>query len=604
MDRLARKVFRRFSVEEAPKVKPKRMVVMIGPPAAGKGFFLGEPKADKPGTKYGWKFPDSTHGLFTKEDIPQNPEYDESDRHLRAIQYAKAEEHYSVLADAHKKGQAAYEKAVSDMWYETKDGKRVELGKVVSFDDFPDTPKAFHKKAERDFYVSMRGWHDDAKTINKETGKPTERFKDEARHHFDDAINEKLEKDNELLIVDSAGEDIDAQDYEGQIATAKANGYDVTVVFLHPEQADTELSNLARGKVAGKRMVDQADIDNWYAKNQQALESIQKANPTNFLHYRKPPPDPDPAKAAAMRKEARDLMNSLPPPPIRKEDEADEDFDKRQKQWEGENKGPLDKITKTLYTAAPYPKEPEASTSYGQTLDRNRVPDKPQGDIAKTVAKMNSDAEERADKFPESRVKPPKAKAKPEEEPKGDGKEEPPKGDGKEKKDDKDGKTQQDFLRDVGDKLVPNPNPQGIKKQIKIRSLPWADQKQYYDQWSSREAMTRRVVGRYKESTMRTAATIQDWLGDFIREMSEKIESGLKLDDYDLIIKPTKTSIVYVIAKGAEGDTKAMREGREKIDGILKGIIEKKFKGEGFRTSVSTSNKGDDLYFTCEIIFP
>ena len=27
------------------------------------------------------------------------------------------------------------------------------------------------------------------------------------------------------------------------------------------EQADTELSNLARGKVMGKRMVDQSDID-------------------------------------------------------------------------------------------------------------------------------------------------------------------------------------------------------------------------------------------------------------------------------------------------------------------------------------------------------
>ncbi len=64
------------------------------------------------------------------------------------------------------------------------------------------------------------------------------------------------------MLVDSAGEDIDAQDFKGQIDHAKANGYEVTVVFLHPEQADTELSNLARKKVAGKRMVDQEDISN------------------------------------------------------------------------------------------------------------------------------------------------------------------------------------------------------------------------------------------------------------------------------------------------------------------------------------------------------
>lgn len=486
MSHTAFRVLRRYlTAAEGETPKKKRMVLMIGPPAAGKGFFLGETEKGDTGetkkykteggeekeTRAGYKLPKMTSGLFKDSDIPDRPEADESDNHLRAIQFEESKQHYDTLKAAHAKGKAEFDKALDDMWYETKDGEKVSLGKQgkVSFDAFPESHQAFHKQVNKDFYVSMRGWHDDAKQKNPETGKPKERYKDEARHRFDDAIQGRTEKDNDLLIVDSAGEDIDAQDFKGQIQSAKQNGYEVSVIFLHPEQADTELSNLSRGKVMGKRMVDGADIDNWYKQNEAALKEIQSAAPDNFLHYRKGPPDPDPKKAAELRAKARDLMNGL------------------SKMSEEEAKKAKKEIGETLYAKASYNLQKE--TSWAKTLPAADLPKKPEKSIAEAVKAQNKDAEERSDKYPEARVKPPSKEEKSEEEkPKSDGA-----GKGGEKS-----KTRTDFLREVGDKEVHNPNPEGHKKQIKVRSLPWEHQKKYYEQWAQKQAsLALRVAVRY-----------------------------------------------------------------------------------------------------------
>lgn len=557
----------------------------------GKGFFIGEPDADVPGSKFGWKFPDSTHGLFTSDAIPDHPEYDEGDNHLRAVQFAESKKHYDKLAKAHKKGSKAFEKALEDYWYETKDGNRVNLGSMIKYDEFPSDHEAYFKKANKDFYVSMRGWHDDAKKINPETGKPKERFKDEARHRFDDSVNEVIDKDNELLIIDSPGEDIDAQDYRGQIEKAKANGYEVSIMFLHPEQADTELSNLARGRVQGKRMVDQADIDNWYARNKEALEEIQKADPDNFLHYRKPPPDPDPKKAAEIRKKARDLMEALPPVPVKQKDESDEDFKARHKEWKEANKDALKTITHTLYLAAPYPKDPDKRTSWGRTLDRERVPEKPEGDIAETVAKMNAEAEERAGK--------PKAK------------EEKANGKGKSKDKPNGKKTKQDFLKAMRGKKVPNPNPQTKKKypSVLLTGLPWQYQKPYYQKWVKQKqasdlALAGRVVQRYKEAKMDVVAAEKDFVEDLMESIGKTLESKLDLDS-DFEVRVKKGPVLFVVVKGAEGDYKAMKEYRPQIKKIVDSVLGQKTKGyDGFRSTVGTANKGDDLFFKVEVVFP
>lgn len=598
MSALGRQIVRRFLGRLVVGAgKPKRMVVMVGPPAAGKGFFIGEPDADSPGSKYGWKFPDSTHGLFTSKDVPEHPEYDESDNHLRAIQFSESVKHFNELAKAHKKGPEAFKKALAEDWYETKDGDRVELGKAINYDDFPEDHQSFFKKANRDFYVSMRGWHDDAKTVNPETGKPRERFKDEARHRFDDSINEKIDKDNELLIVDSAGEDIDAQDYRGQIEKAKANGYEVTVIFLHPEQADTELSNLARGRVNGKRMVDQADIDNWYKQNKEALEEIQQAAPDNFLHYRKPPPDPDPKKAAEIRKQARDLMMSLPPVPSKQSGESDEAFQARHKKWKDENKSAIKQITHTLYLAAPYPEDPDKRTSWGMTLDPKRIPKEPQGDIAEVVAKMNEDADQRANKFPGARVKPPKPEPTEDEKPNGKGKPEEEPG----------GRTKQDFLKAMRGKKVPNPNPETKARypQVLLVGLPWQYQKPHYEKWKQQQqraaSMAIRVAQRY---TMETTAAGRDFVEALMSYLGKQIENKLVVDG-EFEVRGKKGPVLFVVVKGAEGDINQMKKLRPELEKITKAVLKQKTKGyDGFDVKITTSNKEDDLYLQVEVIFP
>lgn len=269
------------------------MVIMIGPPASGKGFFLERGKA------IGKGLPESTKGLFTDDQIPDEKlGIEESDNKLRAIQYATSFEHFFSLKEAYEKGEGEFNKVLDDMWYKTKDG---DVRKLKDFVDHKSFDKGDHQKfftkQTKAFYQSMRGWHSDADEINLETGKMKERFKDEARKMFEKSVKDKvLEGSKQMLIVDSAGEDIDAQDFAGQISVAKSAGYEVTVIALDPEKEDTSLSNMNRGFIGGKRMVDQQDIDNYYEKYEKALADIKKAVPHNFLHYKKPPVSDDDRK--------------------------------------------------------------------------------------------------------------------------------------------------------------------------------------------------------------------------------------------------------------------------------------------------------------------
>jgi hypothetical protein len=597
---LAHRIARRF-LYAAEGGKSKKMVIMIGPPAAGKGFFLGEPEKDKGtgetkkyktekgeerATTFGYKLPKSTKGLFSDEDVPDRPNYDESDNHLRAIQFEEARKHFDALKKAHGEGKEAFDAAMKDMWYETKDGKRVELAPLVKFEEFPDNPRDFHSKANTEFYVSMRGWHDDWKKSNPETGKPKERFKDQARHRFDDNVGNTTERDDTsgFMIVDSAGEDIDAQDFKGQIEHAKANGYEVSVIFLHPEKADTELSNLARNRVNKKRMVDQADIDNWYERNKDALKAIQSADPDNFVHYRKGPPDSDPVKAKAARQKARDLMERL------------KDMDA------GEREAAAKEINKALY-GTPY--ELQKETSYGRTL--KGLPKKPEKDIANAVEAMNEEAAKRAS--PDESAD--KSEKKTE---KGDDEEKPKR---KPKEHGDRGSTRMKFLEEVGDRMVPNPNFDGSKavmpsnpRQRKIRNLPWEHQKKFYEQWS-RSKTGAIVYLRYLEASMAVDATkdkeespgfIKGWM----KEVATKLMKTVKVEGYVIEVRPGEGPVVFVVVKGGEGDVTALRKAQPAITKILDEAVKSMGNNlpKGVKPSVRSSTKGDDMVITCEFVFP
>lgn len=585
-------IVRRFLGATAPRAK--RMVLMVGPPAAGKGFFLGEPEKDENGelksykgpdgkehkTRYGWKLPqmlvdDEGNPLLSEGNVPEAPDQDESDNHLRAIQFSESKKHFENLEKAHKEGPEAFKKAVSDMWYSTKDGNRVELGDHVSYDDFPDNHAKFYGKANKEFYVSMRGWHDDAKKKNAVTGKAKERFKDEARHRFDGAIGAKVTSDDkhqsDLFIVDSAGEDIDTQDWKGQIESAKANGYEVTVVFLHPEQADTELSNLSRGKVMGKRMVDQEDISNWYKQNESALKEIAAAAPDNFVHYRKAPPGDTPEESAKLREQAREMMNGLA-------GMSDE-----------EKKAAKKEISKTLYGAS---YKLNKDTSYGKLAN---LPKKAAKDIAETVKKQNEEAEKSA---PKAKVEEPKKSPK-------EKVEKAPNGVHREKAEDS--QTRIKFLKNEGDKKVPNPNPESRKRfpQVKVRSLPWKYQKRFYDQWRKRSASVVRVAQRFSQERKPVMANEKDWLSGWMGRIAKELESQVTVDDYNFKAKALQGPVVHVIIEGAAGDTTTAKKVKPQVESVLKEAVQDEMKNyQGFSQKVTSQDRGEDLVIVGEIIFP
>lgn len=51
------------------------------------------------------------------------------------------------------------------------------------------------------------------------------------------------------------------------------------------------------------------------------------------------------------------------------------------------------------------------------------------------------------------------------------------------------GGSREDFLKSVGDRMVPNPNPGSRKQhpQVKIRSLDWEHQKPFYEKWKAKD---------------------------------------------------------------------------------------------------------------------
>jgi hypothetical protein len=92
----------------------------------------------------------------------------------------------------------------------------------------------------------------------------------------------------------------------------------------------------------------------------------------------------------------------------------------------------------------------------------------------------------------------------------------------------------------------------------------------------------------------------------FTKFIAGRIEAGLPKADRTFEVRPTAGPIIYVKAVGAEGDLTLAKELRPVLAQLaLDAVYERKpgFRGQ-FDARVSTSNKGDDLWFTVEIIYP
>lgn len=529
----------------------KRMVIMLGPPASGKGFFLER------GGKPGKGLPSSTGGLFEESHIPDDSlGVEESDNDLRAIQYEESRNHFNALSEAYAKGEEAFNKVLKDMWYKTKDGVVRQLSSFVSFNDFnPKDHKGFHTKQSSGFYKNMRGWHNDADEVNPETGKIKERFKDRARKKFEQDVLTKVNDGKDMLIVDSAGEDIDAQDFEGQIKAARAAGYEVTVIALDPEREDTKLANMNRGFVFGKRMVDDQDIDNYYDKYEKALEAIKKANPDNFLHYKKPPLDSETrARLEKLMTETSDGKPTFlkdPSSTIRSiKDLPAEDRSAVKKEVLGAlfNKEVDYKLSmETSFSSAGMPGVPK------------RKPTK------KTKNKVNSPG--------------------------------------------KDTKTKgTDWL----DEKVTNPE---TGKKVKVRTLKnkpkGTEGHQYYksllekiqQQKAAKLIAITKKVAYLHYSTPRIHKMAYSLQRDLKEISAEMMKEFPELEGYQVTVEPGQGPRIYVTLKGAGGDSTTSRKVKRKISDSIEKTIEDRFQGM-LEHTIRGFNKGDDLVLEVTLLFP
>jgi len=285
----------------------KHVVILIGGPASGKGHYTGN-------------LGEHTKTILDEDTPHGDPVVDESDNHMKNLQYEESVKHFKALSAAHKEGKDEFQKVLGDHWYVTKDGDKRKLGSSLTYENMPGSHDEYYGNKRKgikpkvsglgDFYISMRGWHDDATKTHTEgplKGKRVERFKDLARQHFDRSAKRKMETgENGILVLDSAGEDIDVQDFGGQIRHAQSQGYEVTVVHLDMDHEDLTLSNKLRG-AKGDRMVDQADIDNFVKTAPASIARLKKALPNRIVHYQRTGESLTPGE----RKETEDKISAM-----------------------------------------------------------------------------------------------------------------------------------------------------------------------------------------------------------------------------------------------------------------------------------------------------
>lgn len=95
------------------------------------------------------------------------------------------------------------------------------------------------------------------------------------------------------------------------------------------------------------------------------------------------------------------------------------------------------------------------------------------------------------------------------------------------------------------------------------------------------------------------------WVSSWMQQISQNIKSHLKVKGFETDAIPTDGPIVYAVLKGAEGDVKAMKDARKQLEKLLQSELDRKVKEyDGFSFKIIPSNKGDDLYLACEIVFP
>lgn len=223
----------------------KQMIILVGAPASGKSHFVKHSFGRwAKGATLGKSFP-GVLGLHVASK-------QESDNSLRRTQYDAAKVDYDELAKA--KSEDEFNRLIGKPEFSYRIDDRVRrLKDYVTWESFQkhgSFSSFFGDKGHpvNAYYASMRG-------RGSERG---EAMKEMARKYFFDQSRVAIVRSKNVILIDSAGEDINSTPFEKFLKLAKDEGYSPSLVELHIPLSLSIARNNLRGKAG--RAVPESQI--------------------------------------------------------------------------------------------------------------------------------------------------------------------------------------------------------------------------------------------------------------------------------------------------------------------------------------------------------
>jgi hypothetical protein len=304
------------------EVPTKNFVIMVGGPGTGKGGVINT-------DKFMGSTVDATKGVMAAQDYLRSEEgkdfgaqiADEVDGYLRIEQRAHADEVHAKLNQGADGGDEAFQSVLDQLVVtdNTSVDLRSAIGKALGKDDWKIITADDWKSSELsksvdamvgpssgvDSLKDVGGGDDGIKTqfmlLRSKWGEAAsamtlksvavQRHGEDLKQKITDFIENDVEGGTEeagsdlpatrkkkgVYILDSAGEDLPSQDYEGQLRTAKSLGFKTYIVWLNTGPEVSYVGNLERSVAGGKRAVPADEIEAYYTAAEGGMEGGSSA---------------------------------------------------------------------------------------------------------------------------------------------------------------------------------------------------------------------------------------------------------------------------------------------------------------------------------------
>lgn len=251
----------------------KQMIILVGAPASGKGYFV-----QTSFKKYAKSNTASLSKSFPRLNAKSLANEVESDNSLRRAQYQAAKEDLESLKKA--ESEFEFDAMLKDKRYQyTADKKTYRLADALSWEELKKRTtigKYYGKKGDKvnKYYMSLRG----RDSISGEE------LKTKARKMFADSTRYAIHHAGNAIIIDSAGEDINATPFEKFFEMAKKENFAVTLVQLNLPLKLSLKRNELRGKKG--RKVPDSQVTSAFKSMEASVKKLrQSKNIDRFVRY-------------------------------------------------------------------------------------------------------------------------------------------------------------------------------------------------------------------------------------------------------------------------------------------------------------------------------